>query len=144
MTTSSAISENLVIYQVQTGGVGTGTSSQEIILLYNTSPQDVKIDNWCLQYSAGTNGLTFTKLVCFTPTDPTVETWLSSGGILSAATNEFVSVNPLFTPDYIFSAGLATTSGHVRLVDDVGAEVDRVGWGTARYPEGTADRKSVV
>ncbi|MCA9346822.1 lamin tail domain-containing protein [Candidatus Saccharibacteria bacterium] len=138
MTTSSAISENLVIYQVQTGGVGTGTSSQEIILLYNTSLQDVKIDNWCLQYSAGTNGLTFTKLVCFTPTDPTVETWLSSGGILSAATNEFVSVNPLFTPDYIFSAGLATTSGHVRLVDDVGAEVDRVGWGTARYPEGTA------
>ena len=72
MTTSSAISENLVIYQVQTGGVGTGTSSQEIILLYNTSLQDVKIDNWCLQYSAGTNGLTFTKLVCFTPTDPTV------------------------------------------------------------------------
>lgn len=138
MATSSAISENLVIYQVQTGGVGTGTSSQEIILLYNTSPQDVKIDNWCLQYSAGTNGLTFTKLVCFTPTDPTIETWLSSGGILSAATNEFVSVNPLFTPDYIFSAGLAATSGHVRLVDDVGAEVDRVGWGTALYPEGTA------
>jgi len=138
MTTSSAISENLVIYQVQTGGVGTGTSSQEIILLYNTSLQDVKIDNWCLQYSAGSNGSNFTKLVCFTPIDSTTELWISAGGMLSVATNEFVAVNPLFIPDFIYSAGLASTSGHVRLVDDLGAEIDRVGWGTAVSPEGTS------
>jgi hypothetical protein len=130
---AGAVSSNVVIMQLQTAGAVSGTSSEEIIVLYNSSALDVNISNWCLEYSAAANGLTFTKLGCVTPPDALTELWVSAGGYVSFATNEFKTKNPTFVPDFVFSAGLAATGGHLRIVDnsDIEIEIDRVSWGNA-------------
>ncbi|MBP6962307.1 lamin tail domain-containing protein [Candidatus Saccharibacteria bacterium] len=132
---ASAISENLVIYQTQTAGAVSGTASQELVLLYNNGPQDVNITDWCIKYSSSTDSSGFSK--CITPPDALTEIWLSSGGIVSFASAEFVAVNAGFTPDFLFSAGMAATAGHLRIMDNNNAEVDKVGWGSAISPETT-------
>ncbi len=131
----SAVSPHIVIYQVQTGGNGTGTSSQELILIKNTSLTDVNITNWCLQYSSSADNVGFKS--CLGSTSQ-VELWLTAGELISFSSTEFISVNPLFVPDKIFSAGMASTGGHLRLLDANNNEIDKVGWGTAVHPETTA------
>lgn len=52
MTTDvQAASDRLVITQVQTGGSGSGTASQEFISLFNNSSQDIDVSNWCVRVS---------------------------------------------------------------------------------------------
>jgi len=128
---ASAVSENIVIMQLQTAGAVTGTSSEEIIVLYNLSPVDVNISGWCMEYSSASNGLTFTKLACVEPLDDKTEIWVASGGYVSFATSEFILKNPSFVPDTTFSAGIAATGGHLRLVNSAKQEIDRVSWGNA-------------
>lgn len=132
---AQAISDNVVIYQVQTAGAVSGTASQELVLLYNNSAQDINISDWCIKYSSSTDASGFSK--CVTPQDSITEIWVSSGGIVSLASAEFVAVNVGFTPDFVFSAGMASTAGHLRLTDENNVEVDKVGWGTAVSPETT-------
>ena len=132
----SAVSSSVVIYQAQTAGAVAGTASQEIVLLYNISSQDINITNWCIKYTSSTDSSGFNK--CLSPPDSKTELWLTSGGMVSFATTEFISANIGFTPDIIFSAGMAATSGHLRIIDSTGAEVDKLGWGSAMSPEGTA------
>ena len=134
--TTSAISENLVIYQVQTAGAISGTASQELVLLYNNSLQDINISNWCIKYSSSTDASGFSK--CVTPPDDSVEIWLSSGGLVSFASTEFITANSGFTPDFIFTAGMAATAGHLRLFDANNIEKDKLGWGSAVSPESLA------
>lgn len=129
-----AISENVVIYQVQTGGAGTGTATQEIIILYNPGT-DINISNWCIGYSSASDNAGFKP--CITPPAQT-ELWLASGNMLSMATQEFVDANPGFTPDFLISGGMAATGGHLRIFDALNNEVDKVGWGGAVSPEGLA------
>ena len=128
----AAISPNVLIYQVQTGGAGSGTASQELILLKNTSNEDVNISGWCVQYSSAADNVGFSA--CIEPSLQT-ELWLTAGGLVSLATNEFVTANPLFIPDVVFSSGLAATGGHLRLLNTEALEVDKLGWGTAVHPE---------
>ena len=126
---ASAVSSSTVIMQLQTAGAVSNTSSEEIIVLYNLSVSDLNITGWCLEYSSGANGVTFTKLSCVDTADAQTELWVKSGGYVSFGTNEFKTKN--FTPDFLFNAGLAATGGHLRLVDSSGLEIDRVSWGNA-------------
>ncbi len=137
---ASAISENVLIMQLQTGGAGTGTTAQEFILLYNNSDVEVNVTEWCLSYSSASNGSTFTKLACMVPPNATTELWVEADGYVSFATTEFITANPGFVPDFTFSSAvsIAGTGGHVRLVNETAVEVDRVGWGGAVAPEGLA------
>ncbi len=121
----------VVIYQVQLGGPGTGTASQEIVLLYNESLNDINITNWCLQkstYSSVDDG-DFSNLSCVDPPDINTEIWLPSTGYVSFATSAFVDANTGFTPDFSFSSHLSTSGGHIRIIDGDSEEVDRVDWG---------------
>lgn len=126
-----AISDSLLIMQLQTAGSVSGTASEELVILYNQSADDVNISNWCLEYSSAANGVTFSKLACIDSGDELVELWVSSGGFVSFATQEYLLKNPTFTPDFTFNAGLAATGGHLRLMRLDATEVDRVSWGTA-------------
>ena len=76
---SALPSTDVVILQVQTGGVGNGTASQELLLLYNTSAEDVNITDWCVQYSSAANGVDFSNIVCIDSGSEVVELWLSAG-----------------------------------------------------------------
>ncbi|MDO8265761.1 MAG: lamin tail domain-containing protein, partial [Candidatus Saccharibacteria bacterium] len=132
---ADAISDDIIIYQVQTAGASSGTASQEIVLLYNQSILDVNVTDWCIKYTSSTDTSGFTK--CLVPPDPITELWLSAGGLISFATNEFISANSGFVPDVLLSAGMAASSGHLRVIDSLGNEIDKLGWGTAISPEGT-------
>lgn len=134
---AAAVSENIVVYQLQTAGPTTGTASQELVLLYNNSLQEVNITEWCIKYTSSTDSSGFSK--CLAKPDPVTELWLNAGGIISFATSEFIVANSGFVPDVVFSAGIAATpGGHMRVINNLGTEVDKVGWGSAINPESFA------
>jgi hypothetical protein len=128
---------------MQTAGAVSGTASEELILLYNSSDVDIEITNWNLQDSLASSGVSFSNIATATPPDSQTELWLSAGGIVSFATIEYInranSTLPLgseFVPDFVFTASLTATGGHLRLVTNLGQEVDRVSWGSAVLVEG--------
>ncbi len=135
---SSAVSAQAVIYQVQTGGSGSGTASEELMLIRNVGSTPVNVTDWCVQYSAATNGNDFTILGCSKTEQLNVELWLEAGGLMSFASDQFTLKNAGFNADFTLSAGMAAAGGHVRLVDGSGQEIDRLGWGTALHPEGSS------
>lgn len=134
---ASAVSAQVVIYQVQSGGSGSGTASEELLVIRNLASTPVNVTDWCVQYSAATNGNDFTILGCSKTEQPNVELWLEAGGLMSFASDQFTLKNAGFSADFTLSAGMAAAGGHVRLVDGSGNEVDRLGWGTALRPEGS-------
>ncbi len=131
----SALSNNLLIYQVQTGV--SGGLSQELIVLINSSSEDLQITNYCLFYSSYSD-LTVKNLPCVDSTDTNTELWLEAGGLLTFATGEFVFANPGFVPDFSLESSLASAGGHVWIEDAAGSTVDKLGWGSATNPEGDA------
>ena len=139
-----AADDALKILQLQTGGSGSGTASEEVVLIYNSANTDVEVTGLCLHYSSAAQDpsddeSTTRKLACIEPEDEEqlVELWLPAQGIVSFATNEFIAVHSEFHADGIYSAGLASSGGHVWIVDAGGAEHDRIGWGAAVAPEGS-------
>ncbi len=136
-----ASSGDLVIYQVQPEGavaVGSATAArQELAIIYNNSSQPVDVTNWCLSYSSSSDA-TKTQLGCLAPPNSGTRIWLDGTSYFRLATSDFVVAHPGFSPDVVFSSAMAQTSGHVRLLNGTGGEVDRLGWGTASQPETAA------
>lgn len=129
-----AVSDSVVIYQVQSGAPA--SASQEIVILINNSINSVNVSDWCVVYSSASNATVRTLGCIDTPLQ--TEIWLEPNGIVSFASGEFVIANPGFVPDKTFTAGIAATGGHIRIEDSNSVEIDRVGWGTATFPESTS------
>lgn len=134
-----ASSAGPVIFQLQTQGNNSQASysSIEYISIRNDAPQDVEVTNWCIVY-ASSSDVTQTQLVCLAP--PTINTklWLSTNGYITLSTQEFITSHPGFSPSAIFSAGIAASAGHIKLLDAQKNVVDKLGWGSAASPEGQA------
>lgn len=131
---ATAVSDTVVMYQLQTGGSGSGTATQELILLYNSGDSDVLVSDWCISYSSSSDA-TVGFESCVTPPNDATDLWLESKGIISFATQAFVDANSSFTPDFLMGGGIAAAGGHVRVFDSSNAEIDKLGWGTAVNPE---------
>lgn len=129
------ISETIVISTVQVRD--TSSSTNESVTLTNISSGDVDITGWCLQYASSSTSVadetnvSWRQLACFKPAEELTHIFLPS---LQSAT--IVSIESGWSGDYTFSATFSNTSGHVRLIDSGGNEVDKVGWGDAKFPEG--------
>lgn len=134
-----SLEKGIVISQLLTGGSATGTAGQEFIELFNASQNDITINNWCVTYASSSDAVQL-QIGCFTPADAHTELLLSAGGFALLASPDFVTANPSVTPDVVFGyvSGMAAGGGHVRLFDADKNEIDRLGWGTAVHPEGTA------
>lgn len=130
-----AASSSLVIYQVQTGVSGGAT--QEFISLYNNSPDPQDVTGWCVTKSSSSDA-SQSQLGCVISPEPNVKIMLPSHASLTLVTDEFVVAHHDFVPDIIFKADLAAAAGHIRIFDPAKQEIDRLGWGTAVYPEGIA------
>lgn len=128
-----AASDSIVILQLQTGGSGRGTATEELLLLYNTSENTIEITDWCVEYSSAADNVGFRE--CIEPDLLDISLWIEPKGVISFATDSFVMSNVGFNPDFIISGGMAGSGGHVRLFDDADIEVDKIGWGTAINPE---------
>ncbi len=132
---TSALSSNPIISTIKTGE--TSSASKEYISIYNNSTESVDVTDWCVQYASSTD-VTKTKLACIKAPDKNTKLFLNAHGYINLSSNEFVASLTGFNPDFIFSAGMSGTSGHIRLLDSAGMEIDKVGWGSAANPESVA------
>jgi hypothetical protein len=132
----SAASSTIVVSEVQLGTVS--SASNEIIELYNNASTPVDISNWCLYYASASSMTNGSKLACFTPSGANIHDFLPANSYALAISTQLASAVPTMGSDIKFSATLAGTAGHIRLISDTGIEVDKIGWGvTASSPEGT-------
>ncbi len=132
---ADSLASSLLIYQLQTGAPS--SASQEYIAIYNNTNQPVEVTNWCITY-ASSSDVTQSQLGCLKPTSSTSKLYLPAHQSFLLATSEFVQAHVGFTPDIVFTPGIAGTSGHIKLLDSTKNLVDAVGWGTAVHPEGSA------
>lgn len=126
----SALSSDVVISQVQLGD--SASVKNEFVELYNNSSEAVDISNWCLYYV--TSSQTASKMVCFVPTDGASHIYLPGHLSLLAVSNELMTAALPMLGDFHFTGVLSGISGNVRLQNNLGVEIDKVGWG-ASTPE---------
>lgn len=138
-STPPGIANHVVISEFS-GGNGTGTgSTDEFIELYNPTDTAVDIGNWTVQYKSAT-GTTYSGSVTI-PAGTFIQPkkYYLLGGANYSGT-------PAKDLGYAFDASASTTAGgHVRIgpgLDPANLTdpktVDKLGWGTANQPEGTA------
>jgi hypothetical protein len=131
---ASAVSQNVVLSQLQLGSAI--SASNEFIELYNNADTDTEITNWCLYYAAASSTQIGSKLGCFTPQNDSLHFYLPSHSFAFVISTALSISQPTLGSDLKFSATLAATGGHVRIIDGSNNEVDKVGWGTtAMSPE---------
>jgi len=131
---ASAISPNIVLSQLQLGNAL--SASNEFVELYNNASSDTEITNWCLYYASASSTQIGSKLGCFTPENDSLHLYLPSHSFSFAISTVLGTAQPTLGSDLKFAATLSGTAGHVRVVNSVGGEVDKVGWGsTALSPE---------
>lgn len=128
------IGPEVVINEIQTNGLGTGTTDQEFVELKNIGGQAADISGWKLQYVPSTGNLANAKYFFVFPAN----TVIYAGGYLLVSANSYLAeliprleytVNSGFT-------GLAATGATVRLANAIDIVLDTVGWGTAVIYEG--------
>ncbi len=132
---ANTIVQGVVIYQVQTSSAS--STSQEFVSIYNNSAEPINITDWCLTYASASDA-SQTQLVCLSPPNSKTELFLKAHSSATFATIEFIQANAGLTPDATFSAGIATSAGHIKLLNNSKSIIDTVGWGAASKPEGTA------
>jgi hypothetical protein len=124
----------VVIAQMYPGS--TAAATQEFIELYNNASNDIDVTGWCVSYISS-SGATTTKLGCLSAPDSQTKLWLKAGGYATFVSNEYKTAFNV-PSDVSFAGGMSATGGHVKLTNSLNSEVDRLGWGPAASPEGTA------
>lgn len=128
-TSVGAISPNVVISQIQLGDPT--SASNEFVELYNNSDYEVEITNWCLYYASASSGQIGSKMNCFLTENNGLHLFLPAHSYAYAVSNQLAASLPSLGYDMKFSATLSGTGGHVRLIDENGLEVDKIGWGAS-------------
>lgn len=108
--------------------LGAGGAADEFIELYNPLTTAVDISGWRVQYKSATGASWSTKVTI--PANVS----LPPGGYYLIATATAAGAG---AKDVTVALDFAAAAGHVRLIDDLSVEQDRVGYGsTANLPEG--------
>lgn len=123
-TAASAISQDIVIRQVQASGAE--GARYEFVEIENTSNTDVDITGWSIEY-VSSSGLRTTKLKTFTTSLDYGRIFLPSGNS-EAVVSDSVK-NTLGTEIDFFKPIISATKGTIRIVNAAGEVVDIVGWG---------------
>lgn len=130
----AATIDHLVISEIQVAGA---TANDEFIEIYNPTTNAIDIENWSIQYKSAT-GTTFYKKNFSTGASVPAHGWYL------VAHNDYAGAT---TPDMTQSTfSMAGAGGHIFLVSNQTtltsatdpSIVDKVGYGTADLPEGTA------
>ncbi|HSX28833.1 MAG TPA: lamin tail domain-containing protein [Candidatus Saccharimonadales bacterium] len=119
-----AASASLVISEVQLQSAD--SKSEEFVELYNTAASDIEVSDWKVEYLTAANNLS-------TPPLATLHGKVAAHGFVLLSKTDYLP-----DADAYFDKGLSEDGGHIALVDASGAEIDRVGWGTAVKPEGSS------
>lgn len=122
-----AASTDIVISEIQTGGSGTGTSSQEFVELKNLGTLALSVQDWKVLYSSSTD-VTQHELI-------KLDGQIPAGGFALLVSPNYPVPEGVLADRQISGAGLAATGGHIKLIDHENIERDRVGWGAAQFAE---------
>jgi hypothetical protein len=128
MSRAYAASAHVLITQIQAGGVGAAT--QEFIVLYNNSNEDVDISGWCLTNKSGA------MIVCFGPPGIRQETYLPAhkhAVIVSTALGMSLPaevVTMTYVPTSQSNGSITGSSDTISLIDHLGTVVDQQTWTT--------------
>lgn len=117
-----AASPNVVISEVSPEG---SSASHEFIELYNNSQGDVSLDGWTIQIRSASNSLNRTISLSNQLEGQGYGLLASTSHLEACSVSDFAC----------FSSSMATTGGHVFLLDGAGELVDKLGWGSAVSPE---------
>lgn len=123
-----AASASVLITHIQAGGVGAAT--QEFVVLYNNSPDEVDISGWCLTNKGGA------VITCFTPPLgqalylPAYKHAVAMSTTLANVTSS-ETATAIYTPVSQSSGSITGGSDTVSLIDHTGALVDRQAWTTS-------------
>lgn len=126
---AAARSQGVVISEILVGD--SSSASSEFVELYNMSGEDIDIRGWRLVYSSGSD--TSNKEIA------TFQGGISARQSILLVSEDY-NVPGGVAADFLFaySGGLAAAGGHLKLIDNLGNEVDRIGWGNATNPESQA------
>lgn len=128
---AGAAANHVVISEFATRGPTAATD--EFVELYNPTNAAISLAGWKLQYSAATNGATWSDRAIL-PANASI----AAHSFFLLANNTYIgSVVPDFSSAAWGSGQGMADNGHERIIDASAVEVDRVGWGsTAVNPEG--------
>jgi len=121
-----ATSAIVLITRIQAGGVGAAT--QEFIVIYNNSPEEVEISGWCL------TNKTNAPIACFNPPSSGQAMYLppyKHAVVVSSAFSLLISsesVSLSYTPLSQSSGSITGSSDSISLIDHTGALIDRHSW----------------
>lgn len=134
-----AASANVVITHIQAGGVG--AALEELVFIYNNSPDEADITNWCVKNK---NDI---EIICFLPYSPTGRVYLpafSYATIASSwlvATLSYSSFSGMYSPSNQSSGSITGSSDTISLVDQTGGIVDSHEWTTSLAGGALFERK---
>jgi len=128
-----AVSNNVVIYQVQAGGAAntdgflTAPATREFISIYNNSDQEVDITDWCLLNKSDK------PTVCFNSIASNIFLHLPGYSYVTIASDNFAADNK-YIPDFTYkttnstSGTIIANSDSVKLIDANGILMDDISW----------------
>jgi len=121
-----AASANIILTQIQAGGIGAAT--QEFVVIYNNSPEDVDITGWCVTNKSDV------RFSCFTPPLSGQAMYLPAYKYAVIVSSSLASLLPAGTatsayiPTNQSSGSMTGSSDTVSLVDHMGIVVDSHSW----------------
>lgn len=124
-----AASAKVLITQIQAGGVGVPT--QEFIVLYNNSPDEVDVTGWCLTNKSGA------AVACLNPPEIGQTIYLPAYEHAVVASDSFAmglpsgAVTVTYTPTNQNVGSITGSNDTVSLVDEMGSVVDVQTWTTS-------------
>ena len=121
--------DHVIINEFATSGPA--GAYDEFAELYNPTSNDIDITGWKLQYKSATGNTWQSKVG-----SGITGTIKAKHFFLLASKSYSLSI----TPDYRHDANwqIADSGGHLRIIDTNGNLIDKVGWGNANEPEGSA------
>jgi hypothetical protein len=123
-----AASANVVLTQIQAGGVG--ASVEEMIVLYNNSPDEVNISDWCLRNKSNASFACFSHPDGYAVYLPAYSFATVASHPLATSIN-FSEFSILYTPTNQSSGNIVGGSDTISLFDETGAVVDSHSWTTS-------------
>ena len=135
-TYASSASSVVLRYIQAAGPIG---ATEEVIVIYNNSPDEVDITGWCLQNKSPV------KFACFTPNQATLRLYLPAYSSAVIASNAVVQAQLypqqftwIYPPTHQGNGSIIASSDTISLLDAENNEVDRHAWVSPGLSSGTA------
>lgn len=124
-----AVSTNILISKVQAGGSSglNKAAMQEYVEITNKSSAEIDVTDWCLINKSSI------EFVCFSPPSPTISYILPASGVMTVASDIFVSQNKVnvdfvFSPTNQTSGSIIASSDTISVLDKSKTIIDTASW----------------